>query len=95
MSASDKGRFVNYNALPDILWESILPKHFGIDLQPDGIERMKAITGVYAKGRSNNTREWEEDASKKHELASKKMLKAVRRFMQPYYEQMEEIARTS
>ena len=95
VSASDKGRFVNYNTLPNSLWERILPNHFGIDLQPDGIERMKAITGVYAKGGRNKTREWEEDASKKHELASEKMLKAVRRFMQPYYEQMEEIARTS
>lgn len=44
------GRFVNYKQMPAIMYESIVPHHFGIPLSSDMQKRMQAVTNMYSKG---------------------------------------------
>jgi hypothetical protein len=47
---NSKGRFVNYKQMPAIMYESIVPHHFGIPLSSDMQKRMQAVTNMYSKG---------------------------------------------
>jgi hypothetical protein len=85
------GRFFNYNTLPGSMWETILPQHFGVDVNSDMIERMKEISGVYSKGRENTTKEWHDD--EKQAGLSNEQRKAAHKILKPYYIQMEEFAK--
>ena len=72
---SHKGRFSNYHSLPDILWESIIPDHFGLSglvvSNEEMVQSMKDVALVYSKGRGKKANEeWAEDSSKVR-LASK------------------------
>jgi len=87
-----KGRFVNYNTLPDSLWEEIAPDHFGLHLTSTAIAKMKNISRVYSKGTNDNIKEWEDD-EKKMSLLTKKQQKWARKILEPYYDQMEEFAK--
>jgi hypothetical protein len=49
-ATTPKGRFVNYKQMPAIMYESIVPHHFGIPLTPDMTKRMQAVTNMYSKG---------------------------------------------
>jgi hypothetical protein len=88
---TNNGRFFNYNTLPGSIWETILPKHFGVDVNSDMIERMKEITGVYSKGRENTTKEWHDD--EKEAGLSDEQREAAHKILVPYYIQMEEFAK--
>lgn len=60
---------MNYKSLPAIMWESIVPDHFGLSglsvSKEEMVQRMTGIALVYSKGRGNKAnQEWEEDASK-------------------------------
>lgn len=84
------GRFVNYKTLPESLWESIAPDHFGLDLSLNGIGRMKDISQVYSKGRTNNTRAWDgNELNAKLNLTTTKQEKAAHLILSSYYEKME------
>jgi hypothetical protein len=85
------GHFFNYNTLPGSMWEAILPKHFGVEVNSLMIKQMKEISGVYSKGRANNTREWLDD--EKQAGLSKEQREAAHKILEPYYIKMEEIAR--
>lgn len=88
-----KGRFVNYNTLPESLWESIAPDHFGLQLSKTSIARMKDISGVYSKGRTDNSSKWVEDKdAEKKKLINEKQQAAARDILQPFYNEMEKYA---
>jgi hypothetical protein len=86
-----QGRFFNYNTLPGSMWETILPKHFGVDVNSRMIERMKEISGVYSKGRQNKTEEWQDD--EKQAGLSDEQRQAAHIILEPYYIKMEEFAK--
>ena len=57
-----KGHFVNYDSLPESMWETIAPEYFGVSLSEEAIDNMKNISGVYAKGgKERNQREWDDE----------------------------------
>lgn len=89
-----KGHFVNYDSLPESMWETIAPEYFGVSLSKEAINNMKNISGVYAKGgQERNQREWDdEQVDEKSEQLTKKQRKAAREVLQPYFEQMEQFA---
>jgi len=82
--------FINYNELPNKVWESVLP-----DLVPpltaDQIERMEEMSNAYSKGRGSRAREWQDDSEVKHEKAPDSVKEAAADFLQPSYEKLEAI----
>ena len=90
------GRFINYNQLPDIAWDRILPEFFGINPISDGmVENMKQVAGVYSKGRAFKANQvWTEDATKKHNRATPEVIAAAHEFLSDIYEQMETLSKS-
>lgn len=93
---SGKGRFVNYSQLPDIMWEQILPKEFGVPVDANGIAHMQKVSGVYSKGRGYKAnKEWTEDSTKKLSTAPQSVLQAAELVMRPVFGQMESLSTSS
>lgn len=88
------GRFVNYKQMPDVVWETIFPEHFG--LKPESVESMQKTAGVYSKGRgAKANREWTEDSTLKHETASPEVIDAANVFASKVYNRMKELSGSS
>ena len=88
-----KGRFVNYNTLPDIMWTDVIPNDFHIKLNDDDIEKMKSVSGVYSKGRGQKAnKEWKDDTAKKQDTASQSVIDATHMFLDDIYQQMEDLS---
>jgi len=92
---TNNGHFVNYNTLPESLWETIIPDYFRIHVTSESIARMKNISGVYAKGGIKRTRdkEWGDDLASKQPDLTETQRQAVHKILDPYFHQMEELAR--
>mmetsp|Transcript_28796 Transcript_28796/g.44264 ORF Transcript_28796/g.44264 Transcript_28796/m.44264 type:complete len:473 (-) Transcript_28796:337-1755(-) len=91
-----KGRFVNYNTLPDVMWDSVIPQDFQIDLAPEDITKMQQTSGVYSKGRGQKAnQEWQEDSTKKQSSAAPVVVQATKLFMDDIYNQMEALSAES
>ena len=96
-SGRRKGRFVNYNQLPDAMWESLLPEEFGVTVNKRHIENMQRIAGVYSKGRQgidNANEEWKEDSTRKLSAASQPVLDAAELLMRRVFDQMESLSKS-
>ena len=92
---SGKGRFVNYDHLPDAMWETILPHEFDILPTRDMIEKMSRVTEVYSKGRGSKANEgWKDDSAKKQNAASQTIQDAVHMFLDRPYKRMEDLSHT-
>jgi hypothetical protein len=85
------GHFFNYNTLPGSMWETILPKHFGVDVNSEMIERMKEISGVYSKGGQNKIEEWHDN--EKEAALTNDQREAAHKILEPYYIKMEEFSK--
>jgi hypothetical protein len=90
-TTTKQGRVFNYHTLPGSMWETILPKHFGVDVNSRMVEQMKQISGIYSKGRKNNTREWHDN--EKQAGLSDEQQEAAHKILEPYYFKMEELVR--
>jgi hypothetical protein len=89
---SDRGRFINYANLPDVLWDTILPDHFGVPSPHIG--GMKKAAAVYSKGRGETAnKEWEEDSSHKQSKVSDEIRHAALEFLEPSFDKLEELSR--
>mmetsp|Transcript_18911 Transcript_18911/g.27969 ORF Transcript_18911/g.27969 Transcript_18911/m.27969 type:complete len:422 (-) Transcript_18911:777-2042(-) len=89
------GHFVNYESLPNSVWETVLPDYFNLDVNDEMIERMKEISGVYSK--TSWTRKeikWDDEGQEKADL-KKSQRKAVKKYMSKQYEFLEELAGSS
>jgi hypothetical protein len=83
--------FINYNQLPHIIWEKVLPG-LGITIETNMMERMKQVAHVYSKGRGVKAGEhFEEDSTMKQDKAPDVVKKAAAEFLVPVYEQLEAI----
>ena len=91
--SSFQGRFVNYANLPDILWETIFPQHFGLILSDTDIDRLKEIATKYSKGRGIRVNQkWEDDRASKHDSARKEMSMAAEMFLKPSFDRLQELS---
>jgi len=89
------GRFVNYQQMPEIVWEKILPEHFGVDiLSPEAISNMEQLSGVYSKARGHRVdQDWVEDSTIKQNKATPDVIKAANLFASKIYNRMKELSR--
>lgn len=85
------GLVVNYDTLPQSLYETILPEKFGVPTGPQEIERIQTIAGTYSKGKGEKI-EWKEDSTRKEEAASEEVKKAAETFMQDSYNDLQKVS---
>jgi hypothetical protein len=79
---------VNYDKLPDMLWQTIMPKIFGRDLTQKEIDRMSEISHDYSKGRGKMAGEFHEDSKQKEKAASEEVRMAAKTFLQESYDKL-------
>ena len=80
---------VEYQQLPDILWEKIMPRIFGRPLEEFEIDNMKKISGVYSKGTNRGKQgEFKSDSEQKEKKASEEVRKAAKMFLTESFNQL-------
>lgn len=92
-SASGTGRMVNYDTLPDILMDDIIPNYFlpaGSTFGEREKENIRRVSGVYSKGHGK-TKEWVEDSDKKEQTATDQIRQAASIFLQSSYDAFSEL----
>lgn len=88
---SGTGRMINYDNLPDVLMDDILPTYFlplGTKFGEREKENIRQISEVYSKGRHGETKKWVEDSDKKEQTASQKIEQAASTYLQTSYFQL-------
>ena len=85
------GVAVNYDSLPNAMYEYILPKHMGVTVNSQMIQRVVQISEQYSKGRGERKKKWEEDSEQKEEQANKAVRKAAKKFLLESYQALEEV----
>eukprot|EP00542_Grammatophora_oceanica_P012344 CAMPEP_0194036676 /NCGR_PEP_ID=MMETSP0009_2-20130614/9032_1 /TAXON_ID=210454 /ORGANISM="Grammatophora oceanica, Strain CCMP 410" /LENGTH=369 /DNA_ID=CAMNT_0038678529 /DNA_START=78 /DNA_END=1187 /DNA_ORIENTATION=+ len=83
------GMAVNYADLPKLLHEEIFPKHFGLEVGPQEVQRIEQVCSVYSKGAGNKGGEFHEDSEEKKKNATPAMREAAKKFLQKSYEKLE------
>jgi hypothetical protein len=91
LKASNNGIPINYATLPDILYEEVLP-NIGIPVGPEEIDRIKAVSGKYSKGRGQRAGEFKGDSEQKKDAASPVVKQASATFLQESFDILEAYA---
>ena len=86
---TDRGSFVNYNQLPEALWERILPDKFGVAVSSEMKDNMNLVATQYSKGRGNKAKEWEADSAVKQSTAPEKMINVANFYVGDVFQRME------
>lgn len=89
---SDYGIPVNYEHLPNYLYEHVLPNRMGVKTTETEIERILQVSSQYSKGRGDRKREWQEDSDQKEKIASDEVRHAAKTFLKESYETLESLA---
>mmetsp|Transcript_33589 Transcript_33589/g.56194 ORF Transcript_33589/g.56194 Transcript_33589/m.56194 type:complete len:94 (+) Transcript_33589:3-284(+) len=77
---------INYDRLPSILWEEVMPKIFGRPLTTTEIENLEEISQQYSKGRGNKAGEFKGDSEQKEHAASNDIREAAKEFLQESFD---------
>jgi hypothetical protein len=77
---------VNYDHLPSMLWEKIMPKLFGRPLSENEIQNIETESHDYSKGRGWRAGKFKGDSEEKEHLASDSIKAAAEEFLQESYE---------
>jgi hypothetical protein len=88
-----RGRAVNYETLPDSLFQDILPNHFGIPLSDEEINNIRQISSVYSKGVGGRQGEFQSDSAKKEKMASPEVRDAVKLFLDESFQTLQQLSR--
>jgi hypothetical protein len=88
--------FVNYNQLPDVIWDHVLPE-IGVSLKARDIHRMEKVAAVYTQGRTAGTdkKVFTGDNAHKESNVPSAIDKASHLFMDPTFAQLEALARST
>eukprot|EP00542_Grammatophora_oceanica_P017665 CAMPEP_0194034170 /NCGR_PEP_ID=MMETSP0009_2-20130614/6574_1 /TAXON_ID=210454 /ORGANISM="Grammatophora oceanica, Strain CCMP 410" /LENGTH=412 /DNA_ID=CAMNT_0038674965 /DNA_START=64 /DNA_END=1302 /DNA_ORIENTATION=+ len=91
---TNQGHFVNYNTLPNVIWEKVLPEYFEVNVDAGMKERMQEISGVYSKaGFSDSDIKWDKNAPvEKEKEIKKRQRKAAAKYMADQYDELERLA---
>lgn len=99
--SASRGRAVNYERLPDILWQDLLPNHFHYDVSVAQIARMQEQAREYSKGvlgkvsKLNKIGTFHGDIQQKDQVASREIKAAAQHALQESYEQLEVLSKQS
>jgi hypothetical protein len=101
LQQNNKGRAVNYELLPDLLWNDLLPNHFQYNASDAEIARMQEQAKLYSKGVVGKTSKldkvgiFESDSQRKEQAASTAIKSAAQGALQESYEQLEALSKQS
>ena len=85
---TDRGMPVNYETLPDSLYESILPAVLGRSLASREVENIQTISQHYSKGTGSRHREFQDDSEAKTKAASPAVKEAAAKFLQSSFDRL-------
>lgn len=91
-ASSKLGMMVNYDKLPDILSEFILPMHFGQEVGETEKKRIKQVASVYSKGRTERYNIWVPDSKRKEQRAYPELEVAAQQYLHPTYAALEKLS---
>jgi hypothetical protein len=88
-----KGTFINYNQLPDVMWEDLLPNKYHVPLDDAMIQRMKEISQNYSKARGT-TKDvtFEQDAERKRNAATPAVITAAKVYAGDVYTKLQALS---
>ena len=90
---SSYGIAVNYDQLPQILYEHILPHHIGIPVTSVEIDNINRVSEKYSKGRGDRSKQvWQEDSTAKEEGASPAIRQAAQQFLSESYQALQQLS---
>ena len=87
------GKVINYQDIPKVLIDDIIPHHFlgkADGLSPEQVQRILKVNEKYSKGRHTN-KEWKDDSKLKEETAWPEMKDASKLFLTPVYDRLEKM----
>lgn len=87
LAADSKLLLINYNQLPEACFSKLLP-HFNIECHPSDVEKMKNAARFDAKSPQTI---FSADSENKKREAGETIERYAARFVQPFYERLEEI----
>jgi hypothetical protein len=79
---------VLYDALPNVLYESVLPKIMGRDLTTTEITNIQEVSQQYSKGRGGRHGQFEGDSEQKEQAASEAVKQAAQTYLQESFDQL-------
>eukprot|EP00541_Cyclophora_tenuis_P006483 CAMPEP_0116579654 /NCGR_PEP_ID=MMETSP0397-20121206/22368_1 /TAXON_ID=216820 /ORGANISM="Cyclophora tenuis, Strain ECT3854" /LENGTH=252 /DNA_ID=CAMNT_0004109151 /DNA_START=95 /DNA_END=853 /DNA_ORIENTATION=- len=89
--APSLGTAVNYEYLPQVLYEQVLPERWNIPVGTVEKERIQKISGLYSKGTLGRHGTFHDDSKRKERLASKQVRQAAEMFLRSSYNELEEL----
>ena len=87
---NDKAIPVDYQTMPEVIWENVLPKILGRTLTPTEIRNMDEISHQYSKGRGKRHKEFEGDSQQKEKAASDAVRSAAVEFLQESFDNLKD-----
>ena len=80
---------IDYEQLPSILWEKIMPRIFGRPLEEFEVDNLRKISGIYSKGTNKGKQgEFKSDSEQKEKKASDEVRKAAKEFLSESFAQL-------
>lgn len=84
------GNAINYNALPKVMYTTVLPNLWNVPIDAEKISNIEAISSKYSKGmHEEKQKEWKDDGKKKEDRATPAIKKAAEEIMGPSYDGLE------
>lgn len=99
------GTPINYQSLPDVLWEEVLPHKWNLPVDQASIDRMRAMSQDYSKGGAAGQRRKEQrqhlqsgtgakdDSEEKEKAATPEVRQAVELALQPTFQALQALAK--
>jgi hypothetical protein len=80
-----KGVAVEYEGLVDKLIESIIPNHFGINVDESARQNILTVSQIYSKSKPGKSKDWEEDSENKDNRSTPEIRAASEKFLSKFY----------
>lgn len=93
LHSSHTGRAVNYQHLPDALWDDLIPNHLHIPVSPAALSQMQVTSGQYSKGRDTQAKkgDFQGDSEHKEAIASSSLKRAAHQILESSFEELEQL----
>eukprot|EP00977_Amphora_coffeiformis_P024875 scaffold17426_cov170-Amphora_coffeaeformis.AAC.8 len=89
-----KGLFINYQQMPHVVWERMLPQEFRVPVTVEMRQKMQQVSRVYSKGKGDAqiaAQIWTEDTTLKRSSVTPEVHNAVQRFCPDTYQKLEHV----
>jgi hypothetical protein len=85
------GRAVNYQRLPEALWDDLLPNHWHLPVSASALQQMQITSGQYSKGRQEKKGDFQGDSEHKAAIASPSLKRAAHEILESSFQELERL----